>query len=186
MNRFFRLVVGDNEDAWHLQIAELFTDGSPLDIWAYGRCMRLERPKPVPFTIQVDGQRIDHYHSAFGAIVVSKRLAVQWESIAGADIQRIPAFVEGDSGEWEVINIVSCVDCIDHKRSKITYYTDKHPERPGKPRGVLRLVLDRERIGNHHIFHPKDWEVVTIVSDAVKRAMEVMQATGVDYWPVTD
>jgi hypothetical protein len=121
----------------------------------------------------------------FATTIVSSRLADLWQRIAGKDIQRIPADVEGDDGEWEVINIVSCVECISHEQSKITYYPDRHPEKPGKPSGVLKLVLDPDRIGDHHIFHPKDWETVTIVSDSVKRAMEEMGATGVDYWPVT-
>ncbi len=186
MQEFYQLAAGDNEDAWHLEVKDAFEDGTVLDIWAYRGIQRLEHPKRVPFKIQVDGRRIDHYDSAFCTTVVSRRLAELWQSIAGDDIQRIPAVVEGDLGEWEVINIVSCVDCIDHQRSKITYYPARHPEKPGKPRGVLKLVLDRNRIGDHHIFHPKDWEVVTIVSDTVKKAMEDMGATGVDFWPVTE
>ncbi len=186
MPQYYQLAIGADEKAWHLDIQDVFADGSPVDIWAYRGCRRLRDPKPVPFAIQVDGDRIDYYDSASCTTVVSRRLAELWERLAGDEIQRIPALVEGDSGEWEVINIVRCIDCIDHTRSKITYYPDNHPKTPGKPRGVLRLVLDADRIGHHHIFHPTDWEVVTVVSELMKRAMEDMGATGIDYWPVTE
>jgi hypothetical protein len=186
MSKFYELAVGNDVDAWHLEAKDEFADGSPVDLWAYSRCERVDRPKPVPFAIQYDGVRIDHYETAFCVTVVSRRLAELWQDLASDDIQRIPAEVDGDSGEWEVINIVACVDCIDHTLSRITYYPTNHPEKPGKPRGVLRLALNPDRIGPHNVFHPRDWEVVTIVSNRVRQAMCEMGISGVDYWQVTE
>lgn len=184
MQPYFRLTMAD-EDRWHLEIEEHFSDGTPVDIWGYSRCLAIDNPKPVPFRIQVEGTRVDYTPTAFLATVVSRRMVEVLERMAPKDIQRIPALVDGKNSEWEVINILSCVDCIDHAASLIQYYPSNHPTNPGEPRGVLRLVLEPSRIGDHHIFHPKDWQVATIVSSVVKTALEEIGSTGIEYIPVT-
>lgn len=184
MTRYFRLALGKRH-CWHLKLKETFEDGSPIDIWAY--CGgAVESPKPVPFGIQVNGPRVDYNPTAFLATVVSKRLAQLWESLGDGEIQRIPAVVDGDDGEWEVVCLLTCVDCIDHTKSKITYHSANDSENPGKPRGVLKLVIDPSRVDGHEIFQPTDWEVVTIVSEKVKEAMEAAAMTGVDFWLVSE
>lgn len=87
MSKYYQLAIGADEKAWHLAIRDVFADGTPVDIWAYRGCRRLRNPKPVPFAIQVDGDRIDYYPSAFCTTVVSRRLADLWERLAGDDIQ---------------------------------------------------------------------------------------------------
>jgi hypothetical protein len=177
--QYFRLQFTANDANWFIAVPK---GGVPIDIWA---CQRVANADPIPFQIYKDGSRVDFNEASHAIIVTSRRLAELLERLAPADIQIIPASIEGDDEQWFVVNVLARVDCIDHERSKITYYSDSHPESAGKPRGVLKLVLDADRIWNHHIFHPKDWEVVTVVSDTVKRAMEEMGTTGVDYWPVT-
>ncbi len=185
MNRYFQLSMAD-VPRWHLEIVESFPDGTPLDIWAYRGCTPVENPKRVPFHVFVEGERVDYTPTAFLATVVSKRLADLWAEIFPHDIQRIPASVDGVNDDWEVINVLTCIECIDHERSRITYYPRNHPEKAGKPRGVLKLVLDPMRIGSCQIFHPVDWEVATVVSENVKQAMEACRITGVEYSPVTE
>jgi hypothetical protein len=82
------------------------------------------------------------------------------------------------------MNVLPCVDCIDEKASHIQYFPAKHAK-AGKPRSIYPLVLDPSRIGSHHIFHPKDWRVATIVSEDVKNALDEIGATGMEYVPVT-
>lgn len=85
------------------------------------------------------------------------------------------------------MNVITCLDCIDYHKSIITsYYPANHPDRPGKPRGVLYLVFDANRIGSHHIFRPKGWEVELVVSDTVKNALMEIGVTGVDFVPKKD
>jgi hypothetical protein len=183
MARYYHFEYGDPK-GWHLAIKDFFADGTPVDIWAYRGGRLLENPETVPFAIQVDGSRVDYYRGAFCTVVVSKRLADLWQSICPSDIQRIPANVDGDTGEWEVVVVVPVIDCIDHQRSVIQYYPPNHPEKANQPRSVFQLVLDASRIGDHDLFHPKGWEVATVVSERVKNAMQAMGATGTEYWPV--
>jgi hypothetical protein len=107
------------------------------------------------------------------------------ERTAPNDLQRIPVVIDGEQGGWEIINVLPCVDCIDRQASLMQYYPADHPAKAGKPRGVIRLVLDPSRIGSHHIFHPKDWRVATIVSEDVRNALDEIGATGMEYVPVT-
>lgn len=185
MLRYYELRMADAE-RWHLELMDKFPDGSDVDIWAYRRCQWLRGPKPVPFTIQVDGKRVDYNPTAFSPIVVSRRMADCLARVCPEDLQRIPAVVQGDTNEWEVINVLSSVDCIDHAASMIQYFPPDHPTKPGEPRGVVRLVLDPRRVGRHHIFHPTEWHVATVVSAAVKTAFERIEATGIEYVPVTE
>lgn len=190
MRRYFELSLGPasatDDSRWHLRKLDVFADGTPVDMWGYRGCKPVADPKCVPFHVFAEGTKTDYTPTAFLTTVVSKRLADLWESFGPHDIQRIPASVDGVENEWEVINILTCIDCIDYQRSKASFYPPNDPERPNKPRGFLKLVLDPVRIGEHHIFQPIDWEVVTVVSEDLKHAMQEAGMTGVQYWRVTD
>lgn len=127
---------------------------------------------------------MDYNEEGFGTPLVRKRLADAVAPIAGADIQRIPATVEGDVGEWEILNVLACVDCIDHGRSQITYYPDNDPRYPRKPRGVLELIISPAKASGYHMFRVSDWRVAVLVSEQVKDAVEAIGATGVQFTPV--
>ena len=179
MADYFKLWL-DDETRWHL---ELLAETPPVDIWA---CERVTLPSPIRFGIQMPGVSMDFNPSCFAIPVVSKRLAELMESIAPYEVQRLPAIIEGDPADWEVLNVVSKVNCIDHERSCIQYYPKNHPEKPGKPRGVVSLVLDTNRANGHHVFRATDWEVALIVSEHVKTALEELGATGIEYVPASD
>lgn len=182
--QYFKLAMA-NEERWTLAIERQFPNGGDVDIWAYS----MGQPASddvVPFVVDVDGEMVDFNPTAFGSIVVSSEMAEILCRFASAEIQRIPAVVRGADGDWEVLNVVSVVDCIDHERSRIQYFPLDHAEKPGKPRGIMKLVLDSVRPKGHHVFKPMDWLVATIVSADVKTALEDAGITGVEYWPATE
>ncbi|WP_422928558.1 imm11 family protein [Singulisphaera sp. PoT] len=167
-----------------MAIGDQFSDGSPVDIWAYGRCERLINPSAVPFEVQVPGDPVDYNCTAFGCTVISDRMARVVEGIAPLGVQFIPATLEAP-GKWEVLNILDCLDCIDRERSLIQYFPEDHPEKAGRPRGVAKLIIDPDAIGDHHMFRLRDWMVVEIVSEAMKGELERNGIGGMEYWPVT-
>lgn len=177
---FYRIHFSTTAKSWFLALRE---DYEPIDIW---KCEVAKDSGPIPFVVYANGVAVDFNIATHGIVVASARLANLLLSLDADAIQLIPAAVEGDCRQWFVVNLLARVDCIDYSLSRITTYPLNHPEKPGKPRGVLQLVLDERRIGTHHIFRCKDWEVVTVVSARVKAAMESMGATGVEYWPVTE
>jgi len=156
---------------------------APIDL---SECKPMDASNRVRLIVYADGRRVDFNETSYCAIVASDRLADLLRRIVPSEVQFLPATVAGDDGSWSVVNVLSRVDCIDHKRSKITYYPANHAEHPGEPRGVLRLVLDPNRIGDRHFLRPRGWEVATVVSETVKRAMEDNLMTGMQFVPVTE
>lgn len=183
--KLYQLVMALNV-RWVLSIENTFDDGRPVDVWSYTRCKPVADSAPVPFHISRDGIRVDFNPTAFGATVVSSKMADVVEAICGRDIQRIPANVRGDAGEWEVMNVLATADCIDHAKSLIQYFPADDPEQPNKPRGVVKLVLDPAKAGGHDIFKPVDWRMATIVSETLKSELEKNRIEGIDYRQVTD
>jgi len=180
--KYFEAVIG-NKNRWTLAIQRKFQNGESVDIWAYSQGVPASMV-PVPYFVDAVGDVVDFNPTAFGSIVVSRRMAEIVNNIAGNEIQRIPAVVSGSAGQWEVLNITSVVDCIDYNKSLITQFPPNHPGKAGKPRGVLRLVVDGGRAKGHHIFLPKDWIVAVVVSEDLMKALDEAHMTGIEYWPV--
>lgn len=121
----------------------------------------------------------------FGALVFSREAADVVSRVAPADIQRIPVEINAP-GEWEVVNVLKSVDCIDHDASIVHYYPPDHHEYPNKPNGIIKLMLDSSRISpDCHIFKVKNWRVATIVSETLKDALEEIDLVGVRFIKVT-
>ncbi|MEM8864439.1 MAG: DUF1629 domain-containing protein [Planctomycetota bacterium] len=181
--RYYEMKIA-NENRWNLAIEGEFEDGTPTDIWAYS--MGRQAPnRPVPFSIYTEGEVVDYNPTAFGTIVVSSRMATIIDAYAESEVQRLSAAVDGEPNGWEVINVLSVVDCIDRDFSDITYYPEDHIEKPGKPRGITKLVLEPQKARGHQLFKPKDWLAATIVSSSLKDALEESSITGIEFWRVT-
>ncbi|MCH7727851.1 MAG: hypothetical protein IH991_15435 [Planctomycetes bacterium] len=183
--KYFKLAM-TNDERWTLAIDRVFASGESVDIWAYSLGKVANANCSVPFHQDVEGESVDFNPTAFGSIVVSTKMANVLAEFASSDIQRIPAQVQGVQGDWEVLNVLSVVDCIDHELSKIQYFPDDHPEKPEKPRGIMKLVLDSGKASGRHVFKLKDWLVATVVSEDVKVALEDAGITGVEFWPATE
>jgi hypothetical protein len=179
---YYLLWIDENIPGWTLSISEEYADGTRVDIWAFSRCEAFAGQVPVPFRISEDGPVVDYNMTAFGAIVVSTRLADAFSSLAGEEIQRIPVRLESP-GQWEILNVLQRVDCIDYGQSIVQYYPTDHPDRSraGKPRGIARLRIQEEPAGGRHLFRPTNWEVDIIASDAVKRLVLDGEFTGMDF-----
>lgn len=181
---FFELVTGDYQ--WVLGAEDKFADGRDVDVWAYGRCERVTETQPVPFVIDAAGPKVDFNPTAYTTIVISRKLGDLLRSILPNDaVQFLPAQIEGATGDWEVLNILSCVDCLDRQRSLVEYFPADHPEKAGKPRSVMRLIVDPSKAVPHDLFRVDGWSVVVVASERLKRQMESAGITGVEYWRVS-
>ena len=181
---YYELQIND-EARWHLATLTKFDDNTDVDIWAYNKCSIVSNPKNVPFYVYEDGSHVDYNPTAFSAIIISQRLADILDRICPDDYQRIAVSIKNEIGNWYVANILNCIECIDHSKSTIQYYPQYHAEFPGKPRGVVRLVLDNTQIVNHHIFHVKDWKVAIVISETLKAEFETAGISGVEFTKIT-
>jgi len=182
MNHYQMVMATDSR--WLLSICHHFPDNTPVDKWAYSVCQVVSNPSPVPVKVKSTGDIVDYNQTAFGVLVVSEKMADIVESLAPSEVQCIPVLFDAP-GTWKVLNILNCVDCIDHNRSVIDYSPWDHAEKPGKPRGGRKLVIDPERAGDANMFRPRDWKVAEVVSERMREAFDSVGITGIEYWPVT-
>lgn len=182
MNHYQMVMATDSR--WLLSICHHFPDNTPVDKWAYSVCQVVSNPSPVPVKVKSTGDIVDYNQTAFGVLVVSEKMADIVESLAPSEVQCIPVLFDAP-GTWKVLNILNCVDCIDHNRSVIDYSPWDHAEKPRKPNGVRKLVIDPERAGDANMFRPRDWKVAEVVSERMREAFDSVGITGIEYWPVT-
>jgi len=145
-----------------------------------------------PLTVLLDPKRkgfpLDFTFSNESMPVATVAVAQLLTLIAEGDIQRIPVLVESREEEYEIINVTSCVDCIDAERSEIQWYKPGNKVRPdlaGKPEMITELVIDPDRVCGHHIFRLEGWEIAIVVSDVIKNAFEETGVLGVKFLPVS-
>jgi len=163
----------------------LAQDGSEPDL---DRGRRFEGPRPLVAEVFKEGRALDFCLSSFNMPIASVRLANAVSAVAGADVQCIPIMVPGQVGMMMVLNSLRVVRCIDESRSWFDKYTKDDPVRPdkaGKYRSVPKLIVDPKIIPpDAHFFRIKDWEVVLLVSEAVKDAMERVGCVGATFTDV--
>lgn len=191
MARFFEFTSDNYGSAphprWQLTIEPELENGEWWDVWAYSRGQPAQ-PPPYPFTVFAPGPKSELNIMTFGIYLVSQRVADVIERLAHDEIQLIPATLEGDPDRWLILNTLSIVDCIDYQRSIIdSYYPDDFhdPAKAGKPRGIVKLVIDPEKVGDHQIFRVKKWNVAMIVTEHLKTLLEESWAIGLRFEEVT-
>lgn len=190
---------------WHLRYlmdaaenrfdAREFTYGNRVDRGPPLRCGLWNEEKVIdvtpPLTLyrSYEGTPLDFTFTDSCMPVATKRVADILGELGGQDIQRFPVRVDCIEEDFEIINVVACVDCLDTERSEISEWweegNDIRPDKAGMPHVIDRLVIDPERVGDHRIFRIKTWTVPVIVSEAVKQALEEARVSGVLFRPVS-
>jgi hypothetical protein len=158
--------------------------GPPMKVSLYNQELVVDVHGPLRVTLQYKGKPLDFTFAGDEMPVVTTKVADLIAKFASSDIQRIPVQVASREEHYEIINVVSRIDCIDVKRSEIDEWwteEDDRPDKIGKPRMIYKLVIDPGRVGNSNIFRPEGWEVATIVSEVIKDAFERAEVTGVRF-----
>jgi hypothetical protein len=172
-----------------------FTYGIPVDLgpplrvsaWDDETMIEVQEPLTVLLDRKRPGSPIDFTFTNDNMPVVNSKVA-KILALANADIQRVPVRVESRDDDYEIINVISRVDCIDTKYSVIQWFQPGNSVRPdlvGQPEMITKLVIDPMVAAGHHILRPTGWEVALIVSDQVKNALEAANVSGVRYRQVS-
>jgi hypothetical protein len=82
------------------------------------------------------------------------------------------------------LQIIQCID--DARCEEVLYWLpeDNRPDVVGQYRNVRGLKVDPSKIGDANIFRPWGWQVVLILSERVKQAMEEEGITGTKFLEV--
>ena len=155
----------------HLRVS-LWNDDETVDVTSPLYVGKRRQGKPLSFT-----------YADSDMLVVTEAIANVLSSVAGHELQRFPVHVEDSCERFEIINVTSLVPCLDTTRSEVEWWTaeDFRPDKVGKARMVTRLTIDPDRVGDHHIFRPTEWDLVVIVSDVIKAALESQNVSGVRF-----
>ena len=130
--------------------------------------------------VEVAGRPLDFCWAGSSVPVVHVRVASMLSERAPGDVQFIPADIAGQADQYLVLVATRLIRCIDEEASEVSFWTPEHgvPEKVGQYMGVDRLRIDKRKVGNAKVFRPEGWEVVLIVSEEIKDALERMGATG--------
>ncbi|NPD22646.1 imm11 family protein [Corallococcus exiguus] len=150
---------------------QMFRTGRPSS-WA-GR---------VRIPIDIPGRTLDYSHASGSIPVVTSRVAAIFERLAPNDVQLFPVDIEGQSDDFFILNAIRRVNCIDDVASEqVRYWTpnDGLAEKIGTYIFVWGMRIDTTRLGNARVFRPLHWEVVLVIPEDIKLALESIGATGV-------
>lgn len=193
MSSFYEITFQDNDEAaWELVV--------PLanDVWTEAWCFTKGRwvdslPQHLKLEVFSDGHPVDFNISSFHIPVISANMGRILDKLVCHEIQRIPIAVADAVGQWEILNILNAVDCIDTRRSIIDYYPASSADPAihlnshliGQPRGVRKLAIDNSLVRNHQIFRLRSWPLPIIVSDEIRIAVESAKLTGCQFLNVS-
>ncbi|WP_336242281.1 imm11 family protein [Corallococcus exercitus] len=138
--------------------------------------------------IDIPGSALDYSHAAFSTPVVTSRVASIFERLAPNDVQLFPVDIEGQSDDFFILNAIRRVNCIDEEASEeVQYWTPKNglAEKVGTYLSVWGMHIDATRLGSARVFRPLHWEVVLVIPEDIKLALEAIGATGVWFQDVS-
>ncbi|WP_233261300.1 imm11 family protein [Vitiosangium sp. GDMCC 1.1324] len=171
---------------WHVRMPRDDEEGREelFDVWRFNEGRVLNIKKPLLLSVNPTGVAIEFSH-ALGIPVVHRRVVTLFERLGlQKEVQFIPVEVEGQTEPWFILNALQLIRCIDDARcEEVLYWRPENgqPERVGEYRNVSGLKVDPAKIGDASIFRPWGWEVVLIVSERVKLAMEEEGITGAKF-----
>jgi hypothetical protein len=181
--RFFKL--SDDLEVprrWYLA-TPIDSQGRKVHDWDFmrGTPVNLEGRLKIP--IKIAGRPLDFSWALSSIPVVHAKVASMLAERAPGDVQLIPADIEGQPEQYVVLVATRLIRCIDEKASEVSFWTPEHglPDMVGQYMGVDRLRIDKTKVRNAKVFRPEGWEVVLIVAEEIKDALERMGATGTHF-----
>ena len=178
--RFFRLADDVSVPRrWHLG-TPLDSQGRKVHDWDFTRGAPVHVEGRLRIPIKTAGKPLDFSEAGLGIPVVHGKVASMLAERAPGDVQLIPADIEGQPDQYLILVATRLIRCIDEAASEVSFWTPEHgvPEKVGQYMGVDRLRIDKVKVGNAKVFVPEGWEVVLIVSEELKDALDRMGATG--------
>ncbi|WP_309890881.1 imm11 family protein [Archangium sp.] len=164
---------------WHLA-TPIDSQGRKVFDWDFTRGTPVHLEGRLKIPTKIEGRSLDFSEAGLGIGVVHVKVASMLAERAPGDVQLIPADIEGQPDQYLVLVATRLIRCIDEEASEVSFWKPEHgvPDKVGQYMGVDRLRIDKRKVGNAKVFRPEGWEVVLIVSEEIKNAIEDMGVTG--------
>jgi hypothetical protein len=170
---------------WYLGSA-VDENGVELSPWLFNCCKKVDKSNAVRFIKRLSGRRVDITFADIDTQVITPKVGDILERLAPMDIQRIPVRIEGENDPFEILNILSTVNCVDESRCDyVLRLDDRFGEKSGKIGGIMGLRIRQDEIRGQEIFRPADYHVIIVCSEKIKLALEDAKVTGVYFTDVT-
>lgn len=136
---------------------------------------RIEPVVSIEVGVARDGIPQDMSQTSDGRWVVSSRAANLIESVAGSDVQWLPAQILAERGRhgFQLMHIVTHIDCLDEDKSKLIGRRGR-----GRFTGVVEPVVKREMLLEHQLCRITTFTPLVIASQAFKDELEQAGLTG--------
>jgi hypothetical protein len=132
-------------------------------------------------------------------IVVTERIGALIDKVAPGDVQRIPVHVEGTDGRYEVLHVLTRMDCVDWEHTCAQAKNEEGRYESGTLASLAHLI-DRNKLNRHvmsynmtlnpqgtegpRIFRVLDWDLYPVVTEDLKVALERERPSGLEFQPV--
>ncbi|MHA7629943.1 imm11 family protein [Corallococcus sp. M7] len=188
--RHLRLVVEEVPGAWQLSSA-LTLEGERLDTDAF-LGVGVFKSSGARFQVRAPGVAPAFFPLWRGNALVDARVARVLRELAPADVQLVPAEIEGQAGTWFLLNVLRTVSCLDLEHcEEVQSRPDWFGSRDGNPTGeehwlLLGARLDAARAGDARVFRLEGKRQWIIVRGEVQEALAREGFTGVRFEDVSD
>ncbi|MDC0711765.1 hypothetical protein POL68_25070 [Stigmatella sp. ncwal1] len=164
---------------WHLA-TPIDSHGHKVHDWDFKRGTHVHVEGRLKIPLQIAGRPLDFTEAGVRVPVVHVKVASLLAERAPGDVQLIPADIEGQPDQYLILVATRLIRCIDEEASEVSFWTPEHgvPDKVGQYMGVDRMRIDKRKVDNAQVFRPEGWQVVLIVSEELKDALEHMGATG--------
>jgi len=167
---------------WYLA-TPIDSQGRKVHDWDFKRGIPVHIEGRLKIPLKIAGRPLDFSWALLSIPVVHVKVASILAERAPGDVQLIPADIEGQPDQYLVLVATRLIRCIDEKASKVQFWRpeDGLPEKEGQYWAVDDMRIDKTKVGNAKVFRPEGWEVVLIVAEEIKDALERMGATGTHF-----
>lgn len=191
MTDFFRMSPdADLRDGWTLH-GPIAANGEQADARVFTVCEQQSQSTDFHFVIAKPGRQLSFNFASFLMVVSEARLNQAMETRFSVRNQRVPVSIIDNATQFEILNVLDCVDCIDENRSRLVRWTREEtitdPVRSSrlKYRMIFNLVIDPAKAEGHDLFRVKGWDFALICSGPLKSFLSQVGVEGIYYHPVT-
>lgn len=171
-------------DSREFRYGKYIDPGPPLRVSLWNEAKSIDVTLPLRLSMSREGKSLDFTFTDDDVPLVTKSVANILTRLAEGEFQRFAVVVDRMTQEYDIVNIFPTINCIDTERSVIQWFEEGNNIRPdlaGTPEWIPKLVISPALVGNHNLFRPEGWDMVVIVSDIVKEALEEAQVTGIKF-----